>query len=62
MAKCCSNNGYEKDMCSKEFRLRAQHIKTILNLIINIVKEWVWEEESNMTMRIYTLIMSNIFI
>jgi hypothetical protein len=37
MARCGSTNGYKKDKCLKESRLRAQDMITMLGSIVNII-------------------------
>ena len=37
MIWCASKNGYQRDICSKDFGLRAQNMMTILGSIINII-------------------------
>ena len=37
LVRCGSKNGHQKDMCSKEIRLYAQILLTVLDLIVNII-------------------------
>ena len=37
MVRCDSKNMYEKGMCSKETRLYAQYMITILGFIVNLI-------------------------
>ena len=37
LVRCGSKNDHQKDMCSKEIRLCAQILLTILDLIVNII-------------------------
>ena len=35
---CEAKNGHQNDMCWKEIELRAQHLLTILDIIVNIIR------------------------
>ena len=66
VVRCGSNNGYQKDMCSKDIELHAQIMRTTLGSIINMI--WggpTWplnehktshfddEEDNHMSSRLY---------
>ena len=56
-----SKNGYQKDMCSKYNGLHSQNVETNLGSIVNIIGKGDLHDHL-INMRVFTLIMSNIFI
>ena len=47
---CGSKNEYQKDVCLKDIRLHAHDILTILNSIVNVIREgptWPFNEHEN---------------
>ena len=60
MGSCGSKNGHQEGMCSKEIRLHAQNMLTILGLMVNMTRGDLYDHL--MSTRIFTLIMNKIFI
>ena len=57
VVRCGSKNGYHINMCLKKIELRAQIMITILRSLVNIIGE-----DLLMIARIFTLILTKIFI
>ena len=61
VVRCGSNNGYLRDMCSKDIGLRVQNVMTVLSLIVNIIDGDLLYDHF-MSIRIFTLMINEIFI
>ena len=61
VVRCGSKNRHQKDMCSKENGLCAQNMLTILHFIVNIIGVGDLYDHIK-SMRIFTMIMNEIFI